>query len=301
MNMLKSILIGCVVLLVSFHSYSEEIEYPAYYKLASIQTSIDQAIKDVTATLESNGFEIIGQYHPGSNPDLAVLCYTRQDLEDITLKFKDRGALANAMKIGFVNNNGTIDISMLNPEYIFYAYLLEDINPYTKQLEGISQDAKNSLSVIGSGDLQAFGGFQTREDLEDYHYKIMMPYFTDPEDLADYNSFEEGLNIIRKNLEAKKGNTVKVYELVYPEEKIAVFGIGLLDKEEGESYFLPIIGEDHIAAMPYEIILQNNEVTMLRGKYRIALHWPELTMGTFMKIMSTPGDIEDFMEQITEK
>ena len=28
------------------------------------------------------------------------------------------------------------------------------------------------------------------------------------------------------------------------------------------------------------------------------LHWPELTMGTFMKIMSTPGDIEDTLEEL---
>jgi hypothetical protein len=40
---------------------------------------------------------------------------------------------------------------------------------------------------------------------------------------------------------------------------------------------------------------------MLHGRFRIALHWPELTMGTFMKIMSTPGNIEEFMEGITEK
>ncbi len=79
------------------------------------------------------------------------------------------------------------------------------------------------------------------------------------------------------------------------------FGIGLLDAEEGEVDFLPTIGDDHIAALPYEIILQDTEVTMLPGRYRLALHWPELSMGTFMKIMSTPGNIEDFMEGVTEK
>ena len=83
-------------------------------------------------------------------------------------------------------------------------------------------------------------------------------------------------------------------------KKVAVFGIGLLDKEEGEPNFLPKIGEDHVAALPYEIILQDNKATMLHGKYRIALHWPELTMGTFMKIMSTPGDIEDVLEALCE-
>ncbi|MDX1314790.1 MAG: hypothetical protein R3356_04755, partial [Eudoraea sp.] len=134
--------------------------------------------------------------------------------------------------------------------------------------------------------------------LKKYHYKIMMPYFTDPVTLAEYGSFEEGLSIIRKNLKAKKGNTLKVYELVYPKRNVAVFGIGLRSSEDGESHFLPKIGEEHAAALPYEIILQNNEATMLHGKYRIALHWPDLTMGTFMKIMSTPGDIKDTLEGI---
>ncbi|MEX1383895.1 MAG: hypothetical protein AB1Z17_10895, partial [Lutibacter sp.] len=60
----------------------------------------------------------------------------------------------------------------------------------------------------------------------------------------------------------------------------------------------PKIGEAHVAALPYEIILQGKNATMLHGKYRIALHWPELTMGTFMKIMSTPGDIEDTLEEL---
>ena len=111
---------------------------------------------------------------------------------------------------------------------------------------------------------------------------------------------DEGLAVIEKNLKAKKGNTQEVYRLIYGNEKVAVFGIGLRNKEEGESHFLPIIGEEHAAALPYEIILQDNKATMLHGKYRIALHWPDLTMGTFMKIMSTPGDIEDALEALCE-
>ena len=61
---------------------------------------------------------------------------------------------------------------------------------------------------------------------------------------------------------------------------------------------MPIIGEDNIAAMPYEIILQGKKATMLPGKYRLAVSWPELSMGTFMKIVSTPGNIEDTLEAI---
>jgi hypothetical protein len=41
-----------------------------------------------------------------------------------------------------------------------------------------------------------------------------------------------------------------------------------------------------------------NEVHMLHGRYRIALSFPDLTMGTFGKIMSTPGNIEELLEQV---
>jgi len=83
-------------------------------------------------------------------------------------------------------------------------------------------------------------------------------------------------------------------------KKIAVFGVALYDVDKGEGDFLPTIGESHIAAMPYDIILYGNRVTMLHGKYRFALYWPELTMHTFMKIMSTPKNVERFMEDLTK-
>ena len=129
----------------------------------------------------------------------------------------------------------------------------------------------------------------------------MMPYFDDPIVLEEYDSFDKGVEFIRGKIAASGKDIQSVYEVVIPEKQMAVFGIGLLHPETGEGTFLPIIGERHIAAMPYEIILQGNEVSMLHGKYRFALYWPELTMGEFMKIMSTPGDVEDVMESITEK
>jgi hypothetical protein len=87
---------------------------------------------------------------------------------------------------------------------------------------------------------------------------------------------------------------------VNADKESAVFGIGLMDEEKGEAHFLPIIGGAHVAAMPYELILQGNEATILHGRFRFALHWPELTMKTFTKIMSSPGDVEDAMKSLFE-
>ena len=89
-----------------------------------------------------------------------------------------------------------------------------------------------------------------------------------------------------------------VYKLKFAGDQVAVYGVGLLDATTGEGKFLPIIDDSHLAAMPYEIILQGKTATMLHGRYRLAVHWPELSMGTFMKIMSTPGEIEDTLKAV---
>ena len=201
------------------------------------------------------------------------------------------------MKVGLVAEDGKVTVSCTNPDYLLRAYLRDEYNTHKSSLKTFTSDLKTALSSVGA-DFTPFGGTVEAEKLKKYHYKIMMPYFTDPVTLGEYASFEEGLRTIESNLKQKRGNTVKVYQIVYPEKQIAVFGVGLRDKEEGESYFLPKIGVEHVAAMPYEIILQNNTATMLHGKYRLALHWPDLTMGTFMKIMSTPGDIENSLEKL---
>jgi len=39
---------------------------------------------------------------------------------------------------------------------------------------------------------------------------------------------------------------------------------------------------------------------MLHGRFRFALHWPELTMKTFTKIMSSPGDVKDALEALMD-
>lgn len=39
---------------------------------------------------------------------------------------------------------------------------------------------------------------------------------------------------------------------------------------------------------------------MLPGRFRFAFYYPELTMGTFTKIMNTPGDVEEMLKGLTK-
>ena len=296
MKAAKHILIS-MLLVLSWSLTAQKLS--PYILVGESDLKIESAEEKVASALAGQGFEVIGSYNVEGNQTLKVIVYTRKDLQDITLKVKDRGALAAALKVGLKSDGPGTKISYLNPEYLFQAYLRGEYDKHSSGLKKIASDAKAALSPLGSVN-EGFGGAMTAEELRDYHYKIMMPYFTDPVELEEFSSFEEGVATIQRNLKAKKGSTTEVYSLIFEDQQVAVFGVGLLDEEEGERHFLPIIGEDHLSAMPYEIILQGKEATMLHGRYRIALHWPDLTMGTFTKIMSTPGDIKGMLKDLCE-
>lgn len=295
---MRNLIIGMLLLLgASINLMAQDQELSPYIKVTETKGSIADLSGKVMDALKQNSFEVLGSYQPANSGSLKVIAFTRNDLKNTAVKVADRGALGAVMKVGLVEKDGRVTISYTNPDYLLRAYLMEDYNTYKRTFDRFAIELKTALASLGNT-FQPFGGTVKADKLKKYHYKIMMPYFTDPVTLGEYSSFEAGLKAIRANLKAKKGNTVEVYQLVYPDKQVAVFGVGLRDKEDGEAHFLPKIGVEHAAAMPYEIILQDKKATMLHGKYRIALHWPDLSMGTFMKIMSTPGDIEDFLEGV---
>ena len=293
---MKNIFIS-VVTFLAFGSQLIGQEISPYIKIGETQESIQQVSEKILTALKDNSFTVLGAYNPSNKSGLRVIAFTRSDLKNTVIKVKDRGALAAIFKIGLVKEGNKISMSYTNPDYILRAYLGDDYAKYTTTFEAFKTDLKTVLSGFGN-DFKPFGGSVDALKLKKYHYKIMMPYFTDPVELKEFASFSEGVKTIEANLKAHKGDTKMVYKLIYTSREVAVFGVGLESKEDGEAYFLPTIGESHVAALPYEIILQGKEATMLHGKYRIALHWPELSMGTFMKIMSTPGDIEETLEAV---
>lgn len=291
------IILLVAIIVIPFQANAQQDLAP-YYRIGSAAGSLAQVGEKVKTALTEANFEIIGEYSPGGKSTQRVIVFTRGDLRNITMAVKDRGALAAAMKVGIIKNGNRYNINLLNPDYIFHAYLRNNTTQYSI-LTKISNDIKTALRKTGN-EMEPFGGSESIEDLEKYRYMMGMPRFSNPVELNSFNSFETGVKIIQSNLNKRTGNCQKVYELIDPNRKIAVFGVGLLNREEGEAKFLPIIGEEHLAAMPYEIILVGTKATMLHGRYRIALHWPDLTMGTFTKIMSTPGNIEKMLEALTQ-
>ncbi len=296
MKSILKILIVIAVLLITINANSQDKLF-AYYKVTTTGTINDVKAK-LKTQLKEKGFSYLGGYNVQGKANKYVLAFTNKKTYGISLYKKTHKVLASIMKFGIVKKGNVVTVSLLNPEYIFYAYYRNTTGSYDK-LKVISDEAHEILKSVGTG-YTGFGGKLSKNELKKYHYMMGMPYFTDPIELNEMASFENACETIEKNLKAGKGSTSQVYRLKFAKYKVAVYGVGLKSKTEGEAYFLPIIGESHIAAMPYEIVVIDKKVLMLHGKYRLALHWPELTMGQFMKIVSTPGYIEDTLEGLTK-
>ena len=94
----------------------------AFYKLGTVDGSIETVKKEIYVLLEKESFEIIGEYHPAKNSNLLVITFTNKELLDICKQVSERGLMAAVMRVGLISINGQVEISLLNPEYLFYAY-----------------------------------------------------------------------------------------------------------------------------------------------------------------------------------
>ena len=104
------------------------------------------------------------------------------------------------------------------------------------------------------------------------------------------------MTAIEKNLQSSE-TCSKVFVLDLPGKKVKLYGIAVKG-ETGEGQFVQIIDiakQKHVTFLPNEFLVVGKEVRMLHGRFRIALSFPDLTMGTFNKIMSAPGEIEDLL------
>ncbi len=58
------------------------------------------------------------------------------------------------------------------------------------------------------------------------------------------------------------------------------------------------------AYFPYEVLVNGNEVEALHMRFRMAVHFPNLSMmgdHGFTKLMPFPGDIEDALEELVSR
>lgn len=291
---MKTLSIISLLVFLTISTFAQKI--PPYYSVGTKAGTIKSVKEEIKTKLKANNFKILGGYYPEGKTNNYVLVYTNSTIQAVGYSLKNYAIFGSALRVALIKNSKGVEITFLNPEYFFRGCYMSSYNAIKSKLNPVESKVKNIFKSYG--ELKPFGGNVSVGDLKKYHYMVGMPYYNEPVLLKEFESFEKGVETIKANLAAKKGGTRLVYKLVYKKSKKAVFGVGLTDKTKGEPHFLPIIGRKNIAGLPYEIALIGNKAYILHGRFRFAFYWPELSMGTFTKIMSTPGDVEDIMKNL---
>lgn len=254
--------------------------------------AIAQVAEEVAGKLEATGFRVLGLYFPEQLPEYGVVVVSDDGILNDIRALGGASIVGAGIRVG-VKSDGSV--SYMNPDYWYRAYFG---GQFGKAEQSVRAVQKKLADAIGAG--PGFGGDVAAAELPAYRYAVGMERFDSRKNkLAEQVSFDEAVRIIRENLGNGVGNTSRIYEVVLPEEKIAVFGVAMNDATLGDaSWIARLGGQQSIASLPYELYVVGNTAYALFGRYRIALSFPELKMAQFMRIVSTPNDIRETLSAV---
>ncbi|MDT3705837.1 MAG: hypothetical protein ROZ09_03350 [Thiobacillus sp.] len=247
--------------------------------------TVQAAAAAVEARLKTGGFKVIGKYFP---PDLAgygvVIATDHAMLEEVG-SVGGHAVMGAAIRVG-VKANG--NIAYTNPDYWYRAYFRKS---FDKKEEAVKALQARLQATLGAG--KDVGGDESASSLTNYRYMVGMERLDSSKNkLTEYGSFTDAVKAVRDNLAKGAGKTTKVYEVVLPNQKLAVFGVAMNDGAHSDGEWIKKIDmQESIAGLPYEIYVVDNQVSAPHGRFRIALAFPDVGMGQFMRISSLPNAI----------
>lgn len=254
--------------------------------------SVQAAASAVETKLKGSGFKVIGKYFPKTLAGYGVVVATDDDMLDEVGSVGGNAILGAVIRVG-VKADGSVTYT--NPDYWYRAYFR---NAFTKKEGAVKALQARLQRALGAG--KGLGGDESASSLSNYRYMIGMERLDSYKNkLAEYGSFAEAVKVVRDNLAKGAGKTGKVYEVVLPNRKLAVFGVAMNDGENSDGDWLKKIDmQDNIAGLPYEIYVVDKQVESPHGRFRIALAFPDVGMGQFMRISSLPNAILETMSAV---
>ncbi|KAA3619597.1 MAG: hypothetical protein DWQ05_02410 [Calditrichaeota bacterium] len=292
--MKKALLLLLVILFTSIAVNSltagdDELRLKPYILGSKTVGNFDEIVAATKEKLSSGNFEIAGEYTPYDSA--VVIVVTNEELKTLAAGSKNGGFGAMA-RVSVTQVDEEVQVSYLNMDYIFHLYRMNgSMDNISKQLElvlGMEMDygSKDGLKV---------------KKLRNYHYMFAMPYFNDLEELGKYDSHEQALQAVEQGFIDKSDDALKVYRIDIPGKEETLFGVGIKTGDGGDAHVMNVVDKLEVRAtahLPYELLVSGKKVYALKGRFRIAASFPDLSMGTFMKIRSAPGSIKDVLKSI---
>lgn len=273
--------VGVLLYTSIFKVYAEDNLKP--YILAAQKTGTAAAEFDAVKTALSQAeFELLGEYSPYDGAHIVAV--TNEALRKAAAK-SEFGGYGAAQRVAVTQVKDQVQISYTNPLYMANIYRMGD------NLSAVADSLKNALDSK-----QAFGSKEgiSASDLREYHYMIAMPYFDDHLEIAEYTDHQSALNKVENRLAGSK-TVNKIYRVDIPGKEESVFGVSIMSGDGADKTVMEATDTEtlkHTAHLPYELLVSGKKAYILHGKFRIAQSFPDLGMGTFMKISSAPDAIE---------
>ena len=298
MNTMKQImstfvLLGILLLLAGGAQAAER--YRPFVLASKGPGDFSTKVQETKAALAKHGFEILGEYSPYSKAfvdNTEVIVVTNDELKKVALQTK-YGGFAAPWRVAVTQVGNEIQVSYANPVYYANAYRLDS------DLTGVSEALKAAL-----GAEETFGSSKglTARKLRKYHYTFGMEYFDDVYKLAEYGSHKEAMAALEKNLGAGVAGVTKVYRLDLSKD-VSVFGVARkapteADIDMDEKHIMEVVDFGELkgtAYLPYEILVDGNQIVALHMRFRMAISYPDLKMmgaHSFMGIMQSPAAIQ---------
>ena len=299
---MKSRIIAVALLLLLFSDVLMADTAYQPFVLASVNDSaLEEQVKATVDALEAGGFTIAGQYSPVDGS--VVIVATNETLKKAAAA-TDRGGYAAGQRISVTERDGKTEVAFINPLYIQYAYRLD-------------ADLLSVLDSLGNalGNQESYGAEKemTAKKLGKYNYMMGMQKFDDPSELGSFSSFADAVAAVEAGL-AREGDALsQVYRIDIPGKDQVVFGVGMKatsgdedEKDIDAAFQMSIVdfeGHAKVAYFPYEILVNGTDVEALHMRFRMAVHFPDLSMmgaHGFTKLMSSPGATEDALEGLVK-
>lgn len=300
MKTLAKLLLGFSLLFNVSSLLAQEESFKPFIVAYSGEATLADKTSEVMAALTSAGFEIAGQYTP--MPGTNIIVVSNDELKQIASQTAN-GGYGAAQRISVSEAGDHVEVAFVNPLYIQHAYRLGG------SMQGIYEQLSNTLgntATCGAGNKT-----MTARKLKKFNYMIGMQKFDDPSELGEFSSHEVAVATVENGLAVEGDGLTQIYRIDIPGTDQTVFGVGMkttgeADENIDETYQMSIVdfeGCRKHAYLPYEVLVRGKVVEALHMRFRMAVHFPNLSMmgkHGFTKLMPFPGGIEDALEEMVE-
>ena len=258
-------------------------------------TDLSAEFEAVREKLQGAGFRILGEYPVTDGA--RVLVATSDSLLSAAASAPRAGYIA-PLRVAVTRVGNNLQVSYLNLEYFRHAYQLDT------SLAAVADQLAARLGASGTYGAEGL----TPSTLERYRYAFGMERFGDPYLLANHPDRRAALAVLDANLEAGKGGVREVYRVDIPGQDTTVIGVSIredsgADRDASDAFKLATVdvGDPrHTAYFPYEILVRGGQVEALHMRFRMALHFPDMSMvgdNSFMQLRRSPAAVEQALKQ----